>query len=370
MNRRRFLQASLATALPRPAFARNAASFSFVVLGDLHFDRPEHHDFAWLNANKAGDLGQIENYCKLTKEVMPKVFAAVKTKIAEFSKTDAPAAFVLQVGDLVEGLCGSAELAARQNREAVEFVKTAQLGVPFVFTKGNHDVTGNGAVEAFDEVLLPFVSAEARRVDPTIDGQHGASHSLTHGNTQFSFFDAYDRDSLDWFEACVARRTADHLFVTVHPPVVPYGARATWHLFADEKSKAKRQKLLDLLGGHEAIVLGGHLHKFCHLTRVAGGKRFTQLAVSSVISNADTKPKDELSGADAYTGDQVKLEPKHSPETEAARREIYDAERKFVPEFEYADTAGFAVVKVAGAKISAQIFNGAGSAAWREVSLA
>ena len=230
-------------------------------------------------------------------------------------------------------------------------------------------MTGDGAVEAFDEVLLPFISAEARRIDPAIAGQQEASYSVTHGSAQFTFFDAYDRNSLDWFEASAAKRTADQLFVTVHPPVVPYGARAAWHLFADEKSKAKRQKLLDLLGSHEAIVLGGHLHKFCHLTRIAGGKRFTQLAVSSVISNADTKPKNELSGADAYTGDQVKLEPKHSPETEAARRAIYDAERKFVPEFEFADTAGFAVVRVAGAKITAQVFNGAGSATWREVSL-
>ena len=47
-----------------------------------------------------------------------------------------------------------------------------------------------------------------------------------------------DKTSLEWLEAVATKRTAKHLFVIIHPPVVPYGARATWHLYAGEKSKA------------------------------------------------------------------------------------------------------------------------------------
>ena len=44
-----------------------------------------------------------------------------------------------------------------------------------------------------------------------------------------------------------------------------------------------------------------------------------------------------LTGAEAYTSDQVKVEPNFSPANEAERRAVYDAERKFVKAFEYAD---------------------------------
>ncbi|OYW26773.1 MAG: hypothetical protein B7Z47_07285 [Chthoniobacter sp. 12-60-6] len=136
---------------------------------------------------------------------------------------------------------------------------------------------------------------------------------MTHGEAQFAFFDAYDKKSLEWLEAVAAKRTAKHLFVIIHPPVVPYGARASWHLYAGEKAKTQRAKLLDILGQQQAMVLGGHLHKFSALTRQAGGRSFSQLAVSSVVSALNQKPKEVLHGMASYTGDQVNLEPKHAP---------------------------------------------------------
>ena len=66
--------------------------------------------------------------------------------------------------------------------------------------------------------------------------------------------------SLEWFEAIAGRRTAEHLFVVVHPPVVPYGARSTWHIFDSAKVRARREKFLALLGVQHALVLGGHIH--------------------------------------------------------------------------------------------------------------
>ena len=369
-SRRRFLQACTAAALPgivSPA-AEDGKPFSFILLGDLHYDSLAHHDLKWLQEHHAGDLSQIQNYSRLTAEVMPGMFTAVKQQIAALRESAAPPAFVLQVGDLVEGLCGNAELAVRQNREALAFVAQAELGLPFVFTKGNHDVTGDGAKEAFDEVLRPFMTQEAHKLDAgTAHTQ--ANHVMTCGEAQFAFFDAYDKTSLEWLEAVAARRTARHLFVIIHPPVVPYGARATWHLYAGEKTQAQRAKLLDVLGRQEAMVLGGHLHKFSALTRLAGGKSFSQLAVSSVVSALNQKPKDELHGMAGYTGDQVNLEPRHAPETAALRREIYASERKQVTAFEYADVAGYAVVTVHGAQVTAAVHAGSQPGAFQSLKI-
>lgn len=348
--------------------ADTARPFSFILLGDLHYDSLSHHDMKWLQERHAGDLSQIQNYSRLTTEVMPGMFAAIKQRIISLRDSPAPPAFILQVGDLVEGLCGSAELSARQNREALAFVTQADLGIPFVFTKGNHDVTGDGAKEAFDEVLLPFMAQQAARLDATTTHTQ-ANHTLTYGDAQFAFFDAYDKSSLEWLESLASKRTAEHLFVIIHPPVVPYGARATWHLYAGEKLKAQRARLLDILGQQEAMVLGGHLHKFSAITRLAGGKSFSQLAVSSVVSALNQKPRDALHGITSYTGDQINLEPKHAPETAAQRRDIYTSERQQVTSFDYADSAGYAVVTVNGSQVEAAIHAGSQSGAFQTLKI-
>ena len=90
---------------------------------------------------------------------------------------------------------------------------------------------------------------------------------------------------------------------SLHPPDVPYGARATWHQFSAEKDRPRRDKFLDLLGHEHAIVLGGHIHRFNALARATPRGRFAQFAVSSVIDATEPKPKTPLSGLADYTGD-------------------------------------------------------------------
>ena len=353
------------------ASSPSEARFSFVLLGDLHFDKLEHHDLAWLDRTHPNDLSQIKNYSRITAEVMPKLFASVRETVTELNRSPATrVAFVLQAGDLVEGLCGNEELSTRQNSEAVAFIRDAKLGAPFLFTKGNHDVTGDGARDAFAKVFYPFLSGEATAVAAGTGALGNAFFSVERGNAQFAFFDAYQTAaSLEWFEAVAAQRTAEHLFVVVHPPVVPYGARATWHVFAHEKEKAQREKLLELLGRQHAFVLGGHIHKYNTLARAAGGGRFAQFALSSVISGPDVTAKTPLSGLAAYTGDQIKVEPKFSPDTEPARRAVYETEQPFVKAFEYADLPGYAVVTVDGPRVTAQMYSGFSRQVWRTVDL-
>jgi hypothetical protein len=376
--RRRFLQSG-AVALPALAAAWNApaapspqpASFAFPLLGDLHFDRLDHHDMAWLEREKPNDVWQVQNYSRLTGESLPRLFAAVARatrRLNESPPTRVP--FVLHVGDFVEGLCGTPELAARQNREAVAFVDEAALGAPFLFTKGNHDVTGPGAVEAYRDVFHPFLTGQLRRLGPQTEPVRAGHYAFEQGGALFACFDAYDAEaSLEWLEALLGRRTARHLFVVVHPPVVPYGARTTWHLFSSTKQQARREHLLGLLGRHGAFVLSGHLHKFNCLVRQTPRGRFLQLAVSSIVSRPDPQPKDLLDGADAYTPDQIQVEPSYGAGTEAERRAVIEAERPFVKAFQYADLPGHAVVRVTPEEVTVEVFGGHGDVPWRTVSL-
>lgn len=363
-TRRRFLQRTLhstaALALPTVApAAQSAEAFSFVLLGDLHYDKLQHHDMAWIQQHKGGDLSQIHNYTRITAELTPRLFAAVRESLTALKATpETQAAFILQAGDLVEGLCGSEELSVLQNREALAFLADQHLGIPFVFTKGNHDVTGDGAPAAFKDVFHPFLSQQTASFAG--GGQiTSANFAFQHANAHFCFFDAYDPTSLDWLEATLATRTARHCFVTVHPPVVPYGARSTWHLFSSDRDKAKREKLLHLLGQQNALVLGGHIHRFNTLCRTTPrGGRFAQLGLSSVINRPDVTPDTELDGVKDFTGDQIRVEPQHSLETETARRAIYDAEAPHVKAFSYANLPGHATITIRDSAVEAVIHTG------------
>lgn len=338
-------------------------NWAFPLLGDLHFDRLEHHDHEWLKKEHPGDVSQVENYSRITREMTPRLLSSVRDTLTELSREKTMVPFVLQLGDLLEGLCGSAELAQRQAREGIELVREAKFDAPLVMTKGNHDITGPGAVEAYRQILLPFL-AEQNRAEIK-----DAMFTRRQGGTLIAFYDAYDKNSLDWFAQTVKEAQPKRLIVAIHPPVVPYNARSSWHIYSSPKQAEQRTRFLELLGSHRAIVLCGHLHKYSLVVRRTESGRFAQLAISSVAASADGKPKDERTGLEQYTPDLVELEPRHAPETVAARRELLAAERPFIEHFEYADTWGHAVVRASGGKLQAMVFRGLNGEPWKTVDL-
>jgi hypothetical protein len=70
-----------------------------------------------------------------------------------------------------------------------------------------------------------------------------------------------------------------------------------------------------------------------------------------------------------YGPDLVKLEPRHSPDTEGRRRQILEEERRFIVHFEYADTWGHALVKVRGGQERADVRRGLERQAWKSLDL-
>src|SRR3954447_13003952 len=100
--------------------AADDAEWAFPVLGDLHIDKPAHHDAEWLKANHPGDVRQVENYSRVTQEFTPKLLALAAENAAGGK---VPVPFALQLGDLVEGLCGTEALARTQAEDALAMVK-------------------------------------------------------------------------------------------------------------------------------------------------------------------------------------------------------------------------------------------------------
>jgi hypothetical protein len=341
------------------AAAEGADNWAFPLLGDLHFDRLEHHDHEWLRREHPGDVSQVENYSRITRELTPKLFARVRESLAALNDAKTNVPFVLQLGDLLEGLAGSEELANKHARAGIDFVREANFSAPMLITKGNHDITGPGAPEAYRTLILPFISQAAGSKITE------AAFSRRQGGTLVTFYDAYDKNSLDWFDKTLAESKPQQLIVAIHPPVVPYNARSNWHIYSSPKQAAQRARLLELLGRHRAIVLCGHLHKYSLLVRRTDHGPFAQLAISSVAASADGQPKDVRTGTGQYTPDLVELEPRHAPDTVAARRDLLAAERPFIEHFDYADTWGHAVVRLTNGKITADIYRGLDPNPWK-----
>lgn len=365
-NRRQFLASSVAAGAALVA-GRNVAiaapeegEWAFPVLGDLHFDRPEHHDMVWLEREHPGDVAQVRNYSQVTREVTPKLLDVVRQQATE---AGVPVPFVIQLGDLVEGLCGSESLAGQQAEEALELVRAGGFPVPFLFTKGNHDIAGPGAPEVFMRTFVPFLA------DATDGEANGATYTRRRGGTLVVFYDAYDPGSLNWFEGVLAERKPERLLFVIHPPVVPYNARADWHVYSHPRQEEKRRRLLDLLGAARAVVLSGHLHKYSFLVRRTETGRFVQLAISSVATDPEARPHDLVEGVDRYGTGLLDLEPEFSPETVERRRNALEAERAFVERYEYARTWGHALVRVRGREMTAEVYRGLSREPWKRIDL-
>lgn len=367
-SRRRFLQyLSMASAVLRvPAFAQHVRpvpddSFSFVFLGDLHFDKLMHHDSNYLKERYPNDISQIENYSRITRENLASLMSASKDCANAID-----AAFFLQIGDFVEGLCGSKELASTQVKEFIDLVDRQQFDLPFLAIKGNHDITGTGAKEVYQEIVLPW---QSRQLSKPVTS---ANNVYVHKSARFLLFDCFsEKESLVWLrEAIKEHRKSEILFFCTHVPVVPYDARSNWHIYVHPDQAAEREELLNLLGEHRAIVLSGHLHKTSILTRSTPSGSFVQIGLGSVIPSLDASIKSHLQGLDAYREELVDLEPNFVPASRDVRKNILRQEKPFIRHYEYADFCGYSSVHVGRKnKVTMTIYANADKKPWSRVKI-
>ena len=340
--------------------SRPDSTYSFVYLGDLHFDKMAHHDLAWVKANMPNDLRQIEDYVRITQENTPGLFRRVQAAI---ESSDGRIKMIVQGGDLTEGLCGRAELQELQFKDALAAMRHSIPTTPFLCVKGNHDITGPGAREAYDRAMLPWLSKECGK--PV----ESASFSVSQGPDLFVFFDAYHNNSVDWLEKTLKENSHRYVFVVMHPPAVPYDARSSWHLFSRAKETEVRERFLNILGTNKAVLLTAHLHKYGVVVRKTSTGPFVQLGMNSVVSSPNVTVKNHLEGLKDYGGALVELEPEFQPDTREQRRTLLERERPHIAHFEFADFPGYAIIHVSDATIRADVYPADSNKPWKTVSL-
>ena len=118
----------------------------------------------------------------------------------------------------------------------------------WILCKGNHDITGPGAVDAFQDHYVPMIRKQTG--NPEINN---ASYSYRYDNVQITCIDPWDKetDMLAFLEGELSESNAKYKFVAIHEPVIPVTERC-WHTLRWDPEK--REKLLEIIAGHKAIV--------------------------------------------------------------------------------------------------------------------
>ena len=313
------------------AFSTFCLAQNFMVLGDVHFDRFENHDFDWVD--KKGFRGEIEGYCKLTKHN----WGALSKRISDTLRREKISAIV-QLGDLSEGLAGSPQKARQMAESTLGAIREIQSEVPWVLVKGNHEITGPGAKEAYREIYTPFVRSQLK--DSSIAS---ANYAHTFGNVLLVCADSFEMeaDFLDKLERTFANSKAKRKFLLLHEPLFPAN-KFCWYAY--KKDAAKREKLLEIVAKNKVTVIAGHIHDYSLMRRSTDFGDIVQLTLCSVIRDLNKSSAKKV--YDSY-GDSLILDfPKHSPQTVEERLKIIERERPFVKSFRMMDLPGYGIVRV------------------------
>lgn len=311
-----------------------AQESSIIVMGDIHYDLLEDHDLEWLQS-KPGDLRQVREYTQITEQNWSAFMSLLKTK-AE-SETP-PVKAVIQLGDLSEGLAGTEEKAHQMASNTMQAIDAVQMPAPWILAKGNHDITGPGGKEAFQEYYIPMIRKQT--------GNHkisNASYSYSYHNVQITCIDPWDRetDMINFLENELGTSDAKFKFVAIHEPVIPVTERC-WHIF--RKDGEKREKLLEVIARNKAIVLCGHLHRYSVVRRSTPYGPIVQVMAISVVKDRSYQIPSKV--ITEYGPSLAENLPNWQPESLDARINMLKEEAKHVNYFKQTDLPGYAVIKI------------------------
>ncbi len=288
------------------------------------------------SAAKPGDLRQVtEEYSVNTEENWSDFMSQLRSR-AEVVRP--PVKCIIQLGDLSEGLAGSEELALQMASNTMKAIEVAGVPVPWILAKGNHDITGPGAEEAFQKYYVPMIREQTRNPEIT-----GASYSYSYDNVLITCLDPWDRgrDMVAFLDQELSQSNAKFKFVAIHEPVIPVTERCWYTLRNDEE---EREKLLHVIAKNKAIVLCGHLHRYSVVRRNTPSGPIVQVMVVSVVKDRSYQTPSEV--ITEYGPSLAANLPDWQPETLDARIAILSEEARHVSYYKQSDLPGYAVIKL------------------------
>lgn len=308
---------------------------SFIIIGDVHYDRIENHDMSWLE-QKPSDYRQVTKTYTVNTE---NYWNAYSKTLRHMSQQPGMIA-ITQLGDLSEGLAGNIDKARQMNDHLFKAIDDIGFEIPMIITKGNHDVTGPGAKEIYPDTYLPNMTRLAQLDEPLT----AANYTKQIDDVLFVAYDVYERKCTpQWLDNVLKTSDAKYKFVLVHDPVIPINYRC-WHTYRKPNQAKLRQELLHAIASNGAIVLAAHLHQYAIVRRDTEWGPIVQINVNSVINNDNKNKLRKV--ATVYDPQMVDEKPNWQPSSIEERREMLAAEAPHVKFYKQADMPGYAVMNI------------------------
>ena len=360
MQRREFLKISglsLASLALTPlsaasrAESRGRSSYSVVILGDTHFDTEPssvyHSNYnepvEWLNRVQRAEFARNG---EMWRERCPRLLARAASLV------DADTALAIQVGDLVQGDCGSGEVHARMLTDVMNRFKAELCGLPFVTVAGNHDIRGVDAKKTYREIMPRRMSEElGQEITKT-------TFSFRIGRDVFIVIDFNSPDIAEIHKLLDRSEYARHTFILTHGGVFPYdGGSSRWFLLGSRKDTEERLRLRTRLAARKAIVLCGHSH-FTELLDWRGENgRITQMTFNSVWKNQELGQY-SVRTSDISTYGKLRLGKLMDNGKPVDDDPIYDEYRSGIRCYVNSLSAGSYKLNVSGSRISVDFYAG------------
>ena len=294
MNRRDFLTLSAtgiiglsASSFPLSAFAKGKGtkSYSLVILGDTHFDIDPpsvyhaHYNEPDERLNKI-QRAEFARNGEMWKDRCPRLLRRAAGLIGKDTR------MVLQMGDLIQGDCGSGEVHKKMLSDVMTRFKQELGDLPFVTVVGNHDIRGTEAKETYHSFMPARMSEElGKQFTKTTFG-------FNIGNDAFLVIDFNNPDDNEIDRILDDTKGARHTFVMTHGPVLPpdiTSCRWFFHGGASEANTQARLHFRQAFAKRNAIVLCGHTHYTDFMDWEGDGGRITQMTMSSVWTSENQK---------------------------------------------------------------------------------
>ena len=334
-------------------------SYSVALLGDTHFDSTDrkfyHANYTHSTTVKRYKLHLKEHVrnAEMWAKRMPSLIKASAASVTPDTT------LVLQMGDLVQGDCGKAEVHKQMLSDAFSTIKGFYGGrLPLVTVVGNHDIRGDipedGALAAFDAWQPPVMTKELGT--PVT----GTTFSFRRGPDVFIVVD-FNAPRPDFTtlkrlldESVGARWT----FLVSHGPVIPSGS-SRWFLYGDVGYEDERRKLRSLLAERNAIILSGHTHCVEYYDCEFPNGRITQFVANSVWSNPSLSTPKVVDDGVAQYGRRCPDQKKAVGERKAGLKELVEEYRPFIRDYRFLKAAGHYRMEVSDKRVSVALFCGA-----------
>ena len=272
--------------------------YNLIILGDTHYDTEppsvyhSHYNepVEWKNRVQRAEFARNG---EMWRDRCPRLLKRAACLVDDNTRA------VLQMGDLIQGDCGNADVHRKMLDDVMNYFKDAFGGsLPLVMVAGNHDIRGVDARKVFHEYMPARMSKE---LGVPVES---ANFSFNIADDAYIVVDFNDPDDETVDSLLRDTRGCRHTFVVVHGPVFPFdgaSCRWFWHGKDNPVDTAARLHFRKELARRKAVVLTGHVHRTELADWYGEGGRITQMTFNSVWASPDLDKYDIISyGAGQY----------------------------------------------------------------------